>query len=96
VLVSDDEVVGDAGFLGPPDSRHAVELGYSIMPEQRRRGFATEAAAALTAWALDQPRVERVVAACAPSNEASIRVLERVGFERIGERAGELLWERRP
>jgi [ribosomal protein S5]-alanine N-acetyltransferase len=96
LLLSDGEVVGDAGFLGRPDSRRTVELGYSVLPEQRRHGFATEAAMALSAWALAQPNVERVIAACAPPNTPSIRVLEKVGFARIGERAGELLWELRP
>lgn len=93
VLVADGEVVGDAGFLGRPDSRHTVELGYSIVPERRGRGLATEAAVALTAWAFDQSGVQRVIAACAPDNVPSMRVLEKVGFARIGERAGELLWE---
>src|SRR4051794_39047193 len=37
-------VVGDIGFLGPPDDAGSVELGYSVLPELRRRRYATEAA----------------------------------------------------
>ena len=96
LLISRGEVVGDAGFLGRPVSRGTVELGYSVLPDRRGRGFATEAAQALTEWALAQAEVERAIAACAPGNAPSIRVLEKVAFVRIGERAGELLWELRP
>ena len=46
-------IVGDIGFLGPPD-HGIVELGFSVIPDQRRRGFATEATRALVAWALQR------------------------------------------
>jgi ribosomal-protein-alanine N-acetyltransferase len=85
-------VVGDAGFHGPPDTEGAVELGYSIVPDRRRRGYATEAAGALVAWALAEPGLAAVVAGCVPGNVASIRTLERLGFARAGEREGELRW----
>ena len=73
-----------------------VGLSVPVLPDRRGRGFATEAAQALTEWALAQAEVERAIAACAPGNAPSIRVLEKVAFVRIGERAGELLWELRP
>ena len=85
-------VVGDIGFHGPPDAAGMVELGYSVIPLRRRRGYATEAADAIVEWALCQPSVRVVVAGCDPSNEPSIRVLERVGFHRTGEASGELRW----
>ncbi|MHB8649207.1 MAG: GNAT family N-acetyltransferase, partial [Gaiellaceae bacterium] len=37
-------VVGDVGFIGPPDESGIVEVGYSVIPDRRRRGYATEAA----------------------------------------------------
>jgi RimJ/RimL family protein N-acetyltransferase len=85
LLFHREEVVGDAGFKGPPQDGE-VELGYSIIPGQRRRGYATEAAQALVDWALAQPGVERVVAETEPENEASQRVLERAGMRRLDER----------
>jgi ribosomal-protein-alanine N-acetyltransferase len=86
-------VVGDIGFKGPPDEAGAIEMGYSVTPDRRRRGYATEAAGALAQWALRQPHVRLIVARCAPDNVASIRALERVGFTRaIGAAPGEIRW----
>lgn len=86
-------VVGDIGFHGPPDESGTVEIGYSVVPDRRGRGYATEAATALTAWALRQRRIRRVVARCDADNLASIRTLERAGFERTGERDGVIDWQ---
>ena len=75
-------VVGDIGFMGPPDDRATVEIGYSVVPDRRRRGYATEAARAMVGWALRRPDVNAVVAGCDEDNVASIRTLERTGFDR--------------
>jgi [ribosomal protein S5]-alanine N-acetyltransferase len=85
-------VVGDVGFIGPPDSSGLVEVGYSVIPGCRRRGYATEAARAIVEWALTERTVEIVVAGCAEDNAASIRTLERVGFRRTGHANGEIRW----
>lgn len=92
-------VVGDIGFIGPPDEDGSVEVGYSVVPDRRRRGYATEAARAIVAWALDQPGVKMVVAGCDSDNAPSIHTLERAGFQRTGEADGQIRWalrRRRP
>ena len=86
-------VVGDIGFHGPPDAAGRVELGYSVVPARRGRGYATGAAAALVRWAQAQPGVQAVVAGCDPGNAASVTVLGRAGFVRVGEAGGELRWQ---
>jgi [ribosomal protein S5]-alanine N-acetyltransferase len=85
-------VVGDAGFIGPPDEDGTLEIGYGVVPSRRRRRYATEAVAALVEWALAQPRVRAVVAECDRDNEPSIRVLERAGFVRTDEQDGKVRW----
>ena len=87
-------VVGDIGFFGPPGEDRTVEIGYGVVPERQRRGYATEAATGLAGWALRQPGIDAVLARCDPANEASIRTLERAGFERSGEDGGQLRWRR--
>ncbi len=85
-------VVGDVGFVGPPGEDGTVEIGYSVVPARRGRGYASEAARAVVDWALGQPGVRSVVAGCDPDNVPSIRILERLGFARTGERDGHLRW----
>jgi ribosomal-protein-alanine N-acetyltransferase len=81
---AEQAVVGSAGFVGPPNDDGELELGYGVVEQSRNRGYATEAAAALVAWALAQPGVERVVARSEASNTASTRVLENLGMTRAG------------
>jgi ribosomal-protein-alanine N-acetyltransferase len=84
-------VVGDAGFKGPP-ADGVVEIGYSVIPDRRRRGYASEAAVALVDWARSQEDVDSVIAACDRENVASIRTLERLGFARTGMDGDEIRW----
>ncbi|HUA45021.1 MAG TPA: GNAT family N-acetyltransferase [Solirubrobacteraceae bacterium] len=85
-------VIGDIGFFGPPGPDGMLEVGYSIVPDRRRRGYATEAARALVGWALEQPNVRTIVAGCDENNQGSIRTLERVGFSRTGRVESQLRW----
>lgn len=89
---STNTVVGDIGFVGPPGDDGTVEIGYSVIPDHRCRGYATEAAQAMLGWALGQAGVRTVVAGCDRGNVPSIRTLERVGFARGGEAGGQIRW----
>jgi RimJ/RimL family protein N-acetyltransferase len=84
----DGLAVGDAGFHGPPSDDGEVEIGYALVPAARGSGLASEAISLLVGWARGQPGVDRVIARVDPGNEPSRRVLERLGFERDGERGG--------
>jgi RimJ/RimL family protein N-acetyltransferase len=91
-------VVGGGGYFGPPGADGAVEIGYSVCPEWRGRGYAAEMAGALAAHAAAQPGVARVIAHTSATNPASIAVLERVGFAMAGPgaEAGTLRFEWSP
>jgi RimJ/RimL family protein N-acetyltransferase len=82
VLRETGEAVGSAGFTGKPYGNGVVTLGYSIYPDHQGRGFASEAAAALVAWALDQPGVGSVQATIPPAHVASQRVAAQAGLRR--------------
>ena len=77
-------VIGSCGFKGPPDSVGMVEIAYGIVPEFQRRGYATEAAKALVAYAIDCG-VGLIIAHTLPTSNASTRVLTKSGFEFRGE-----------
>ena len=84
VLRSERVVVGDIGFLGPPDASGCVEIGYSVLAARRGRGYAVEMMEILIRWAFKDDRVRRIVAHTDPDNPASMRVLEKNGFQRAG------------
>jgi RimJ/RimL family protein N-acetyltransferase len=87
----DGRVIGDVGFMGPPDETGAVLLGGAMTEHARGQGYATEALAALLEWARGQSGLTCVLADTTRSNLASQRLLERVGLHRIGQ-DGELLY----
>ena len=82
VLRESGDAVGSAGFTGAPDTEGTVTLGYSVYPVFQRQGFASEAAEALTSWALAQPGVRRVRATIPPTHVASQRVVTLAGFQK--------------
>jgi RimJ/RimL family protein N-acetyltransferase len=78
-------VIGNGGFTGPPDAEGVVEIAYGIVPDYEGRGYATEAANALVAWAQKNGRVRIARAHTLPERNASTRVLEKCGFRHAGE-----------
>jgi len=81
----DDRVIGSAGFKGAPDGDGVVEIAYGIAPSYERRGYATEAAKALVAFALERVDVTTIRAHTKPENNSSGRVLAKCGFQHVGE-----------
>ena len=79
--LSDPTFEGDAA----PAAGGVVEIGYTILPADRRRGYAAEAVGALVTWAFESDEVTTILASVAATNEASHAVLRRVGgFREIG------------
>jgi RimJ/RimL family protein N-acetyltransferase len=93
VRLSDGVVLGDCGFLGPPDHHGWVHVGYGVADSAREQGYATEALSGLIAWAKERPEVTRVLADTACTNHASIRVMEGAGMRRAGSDAGIVYFE---
>jgi len=77
------DLVGVGGFKGPP-KMGVVEIGYGVVKNFQRQGYATEAAAGLVRWAQAHPQISMVVAHTLPELTASIRVLEKNGFVQRG------------
>ena len=63
-----------------PASRGLFELGISLLPPQRRRGYGSEAVRLLTTYLLDDAEAVRVQASTGVANAAMRRVLEKLGF----------------
>ena len=77
-------LIGVVGYKGGPKDG-TVEVGYGIVDEYQRRGYATEATQALVRQAFESPGIERVIAETLPDLQPSIGVLEKCGFTFIGD-----------
>jgi [ribosomal protein S5]-alanine N-acetyltransferase len=73
-------LVGAGGYKGAPDVTGTVEIGYAIVPERRRKGYAREAVDGLLAHAFADARVTRVIAHTLVALEPSIAVLRSASF----------------
>lgn len=77
----DGKLVGRAGFGGTSESRG---LSYAIRRTRWGHGLATEIAEALVEWHLSHTVAVPLRAIVAVGNDASARVLEKVGFQEVG------------
>jgi ribosomal-protein-alanine N-acetyltransferase len=62
----------------------ACTLGYWMGRDYAERGYMTAAVRGVIPFAFGTLRLHRIEAACIPANTASIRLLERTGFQREG------------
>ncbi|WP_112179716.1 MULTISPECIES: GNAT family N-acetyltransferase [Paraliobacillus] len=93
VILKDKQlIIGDIGFKGGPNEKGIIDLGYSVIPSQRRKGYATEMANAMVNWGVVQSGVEQVVATSDPDNIASKRVLEKSGFHKVKQTNDTIYW----
>ena len=88
-------LVGDVGFHGKPSADGTIEIGYSVLVAERRKGIATWALRALLEVARDRDDVRTVVAGCDADNDASIGVLRACGFESTGSDGESIRWTSR-
>ena len=63
----------------------SVEIGYAVVEQFQKKGYATEAVRALVQWAFSHPQVVRVIAETYPDNTACSRVLEKSDFKYFGK-----------
>jgi RimJ/RimL family protein N-acetyltransferase len=90
-LASDErtgERMGFCGFLEIASIHPEPQLVYAMRERFTGRGYATEMARAAMAEARRHPSFAEIVASVDQVNVASVRVLEKLGFERIGTREG--------
>ena len=101
VLRDAGTMVGYVNFHGPPGvndtaTPNAVELGWTVFPSHRKKGYATETARALMDWAATEHGIRRFVSSTTPNNAPSLRVHDKLGFARTGQVVdGEIIFELR-
>ncbi len=71
--------VGVCGIL-KRDALDAPDLGFAFLPDHRGRGYASEAARAVLAFARETLGLTRILAITSPDNATSMAVLGKLGF----------------
>jgi RimJ/RimL family protein N-acetyltransferase len=84
------EIVGHAGFHGPPDENGMVEVGYTVHSPYRRRGYASAALGALIDYAARDGSVATIRASISPDNVGSLATIVPFGFVQVGEQMDEI------
>ncbi|MFP3593438.1 GNAT family N-acetyltransferase [Chryseobacterium sp. SIMBA_038] len=74
------EIIGDAGFKGFNINQQNIDIGYGIIKEERRKGYAEEAVTELMKWAFSTEIVKEITARCALENLSSINLLRKLHF----------------
>ncbi|MFT3897958.1 MAG: GNAT family N-acetyltransferase [Thermomonas sp.] len=81
---SDDRAVGTCTLFHFDPRHRRAEVGYALRSDHWGRGLASEAVTLAIDWALRALDLHRVEADIDPRNDASRRVLERLGFRSEG------------
>lgn len=94
----DGVCVGSIAYMSDPnyDEERLIEIGYSVDPEYRCRGYATEALAAMTEAGLLTPCADGMIAGVEIGNKPSRRVLRKCGYKRTdrSDVIGIEIWKR--
>ena len=74
------ELVGDAALHCLPGESNEVEFGFTLAPEHRRRGYATEGVARLLDYVFSKLDRHRAFAVIDTRNTSAAAVVERLGL----------------
>ncbi len=82
-LRSDGTPVGMSGLI-KREELPCPDLGYAFLPEHEGRGYASEAGKAAVDFGFGAKGLARILAIVRPGNDASMRVLEKLGMVERG------------
>jgi ribosomal-protein-alanine N-acetyltransferase len=85
-LVEDGEMIGTVGLLRFDFEHRHAEVGYEIARRWWGRGLTPEAVAAVIRYGFSVLDLHRIEAGVLPDNDASVRVLQKLGFLEEGLR----------
>lgn len=84
LVTVEEEPIGVVAFEGVDESTGVAELNYWIVPDRWGEGYATEAVERFLDYGFDQRGFRKVVARVTAFNEASMGLLEKLGFVEEG------------
>jgi RimJ/RimL family protein N-acetyltransferase len=81
---SDDRIVGTLAFFHVDVIAKKAEIGFALGRAYWKNGYMLEALQAALRYAFAEMKLRRIEADVDPRNSSSIRVLERLGFQKEG------------
>lgn len=83
-LKSDDQIIGTTTLFQLDEKNRRAEIGYILNRRFWGFGYVNEALNALFEFAFGEMNLHRIEADVDPRNAASVRVLEKLGFQKEG------------
>ncbi|MBC1481873.1 GNAT family N-acetyltransferase [Listeria sp. FSL L7-1485] len=84
ILQATGEIIGTCGFNYIDHENQRAEIAYDLGMRFWKHGYATEAVQSLMKWGIESFNLHRMEAKVDPRNEASISLLEKLGFQEEG------------
>ena len=88
-------MIGTCGFTRFDLPHNGAEIGYVLNPEFHGRGYATEAASRVMRYGFEELGLHRIEAKFMEGNDASRRVMEKLGMQFEGFRRESMLVKKR-
>jgi [ribosomal protein S5]-alanine N-acetyltransferase len=80
VMLKDGTPIGMCGIINRADLEHP-DIGFALLPQYAGKGYALEIAKATFQFAKDTLKIPTVLGITVPSNQSSIKLLERIGLK---------------
>lgn len=77
-------LIGTCGYNVWMRHNNCAEIGYDLMPQHWSQGIMTEALVEMLRFGFEEMGLNRAEADVTPDNTASVRLLEKLGFEEEG------------
>ncbi|HET9811059.1 MAG TPA: GNAT family N-acetyltransferase [Sphingomicrobium sp.] len=90
VLKQDDSLIGNVGLFNAwrdlePEFGEEPEMGWIFASRSHGQGYASEACQKALDWAESHLQPTPIWAIIAPENESSLRLADKLGFEKVSE-----------
>lgn len=82
VVVSDNQIIGEAGLFNSFGNKDVLELGYILDKRYWNQGYGTEICEGLIDYSFNVLGVEKLVARMYPDNIGSIKICEKLKFKK--------------
>ena len=83
-LKGSDKIIGSCGFFNRAVEHSRTEIGYELSKEYWGKGIAGEALESVVKYGFQNLQLERIEALVEPANLASLKLLDKIGFEKEG------------